>query len=201
MTKVIRDKPPRKLTPQQDRFAQEYIIDLNATQAAKRAGYSEISADMLGYQLLQNPIVLQTIQRYKATLSKKTAVTAQNVVNELAKLGFADMGDYSEWSKDGTKIVPSKELREGQTAAVQEINISSLVVAGESEDDEKQVLSQNIKLKLHDKKGALDLLGRHLGLFTERVADPEAPTPVAVNIVVEDGRRPDTDGKSEHPAG
>ena len=186
MANIIRAKPPRKLTPQQDRFAQEYIIDLNASKAALRAGYSEASHGTLGYQLLQNPIIIDAIERHKKALAAKTQVTAEMVIAEYMKLGFTEMDEFATWDDEGTRLTPSANLTKKQTAAIQEITVKS--------DGER-------KIKLHDKKGALDSLGKHLGLFTERAADPEAPTPIAVNIVVEDGRRPDNKPEGEPAPG
>jgi len=80
----------RKLTPKQERFVEEYIVDLNATQAAIRAGYSPKTAEQQGYQLLQNTSVQAGIQQAMDERSKRTDVDADYVVTELRKVVEAD---------------------------------------------------------------------------------------------------------------
>ena len=71
------------MTPKQERFAQEYMVDMNATAAAKRAGYSEHTAMEQGYQLLQKPSVRLAIQDLQAELRERTAVTVESVTHQL----------------------------------------------------------------------------------------------------------------------
>ena len=72
----------RKLTPKQERFVQEYLIDLNATQAAIRAGYSAKTAEQQGYQLLQKPSVQAAIAARQKEREQRTAVNQQITVEE-----------------------------------------------------------------------------------------------------------------------
>lgn len=88
------------LTPKQQRFVEEYLIDLNATQSAIRAGYSEKTAEQLGYQLLQKTSVLKAIEEAKNQVSKRTELTVDMVVNGLLK----EAQDYAEGSTQSARV-------------------------------------------------------------------------------------------------
>lgn len=88
------------LTPKQQRFVEEYLIDLNATQAAIRSGYSERTANEQGYQLLQKTSVLKAIEEAKKQVSKRTELTVDMVVNGLLK----EAQDYAEGSTQSARV-------------------------------------------------------------------------------------------------
>ncbi len=83
-----RPMTPRPMTPRQGRFVEEYLIDLNATQAARRAGYSERWAGDRGWKLLRDPEVAAAIEKAQAARAERTRVSADKVVKELAKVAF-----------------------------------------------------------------------------------------------------------------
>ena len=145
------------LTDKQARFVEEYLIDLNATQAAIRAGYAESSAKDCGWENLQKPAVQAALHEAMDARSKRTAITADRVLQELAHLGFARMDDYAEWGPKGVTLKQSEGLTEDQLRAVGEVSETVTQHGG------------TIRFKLHDKLGALEKLGKHLGLFVERV--------------------------------
>ena len=142
-----------KLTPKQQRFVEEYLVDLNATQAAIRAGYSEKSAARISVELLNKTQVQKSIEKAQAKRAERTEVTADRVVTELAKIAFADPRDLMEWGPDGLVLKDCRTIPDAAAAAVSEVS--------ESND--------GIKLKKLDKLKALELLGRHLGMFTDKV--------------------------------
>ncbi len=146
-----------KLTPRQARFVDEYLIDLNATQAAIRAGYSAKNADKIGPKLVGKSRVAETIEKAIAERSKRTEITQDSVLRELALIGFANAGDYFDWGPDGVSLLDKGDLTEAQCAVVAEV--SQTVTPG----------GGTIRLKLHDKQAALVNLGRHLGLFTDNL--------------------------------
>ena len=147
----------RRLTPKQAEFVRQYLVDLNATQAAIRAGYSEKTAYRIGAELLQKTSVAEAIATAQAKREQRTEITADRVVAELAKIAFGSARDVMEWGPNGVTLKSSTELTDEQAAAI----------AGVSEN-----ITQNgssLKLKRHDKVKALELLGRHLGMFTDKV--------------------------------
>jgi len=145
------------LTAKQQRFIEEYLVDLNATQAAIRAGYSEKSAYSVGQETLRKPEIAQAIAEAQAERSERTQITQDMVVRELAKIGFSDMRKFSRWGPGGVRLLDSSELDDDSAACVAEVS-QTITEAGGS-----------IKFKLHDKKGALELLGRHLAMFTDKI--------------------------------
>jgi phage terminase small subunit len=143
------------LTPKQSRFVAEYLIDPNGKQAAIRAGYSAKTAEVQASQLLRIAKIQVALSAAIRARSWNTEVTADRVVAELAKIGFANMRDY--WPKEG-ETVDLHRLHQDLTAAVQEITIDETV-------DPSGVVYRHTRLKLHDKKGALDSLAQYLGMF------------------------------------
>lgn len=160
-----------KLTDKQTAFVREYLVDLNATQAAIRAGYSERTAYSVGQRLLKNVEIQRAVAAAQAKRARRVEITADRVVAELAKIAFSDPRDLMEWGPDGVVLRPSAELSDDQAASVAEVAENN---AG-------------LRLKKHDKVKALELLGRHIGIFTDKVkAEVSGPDggPVASEIVV-----------------
>lgn len=143
-----------KLTPKQERFVEEYLCDLNATQAAIRAGYSEKRASEIGYQLLQKTTVSNAIETAIKKREERTDITQDMVVAQLAKIAFLDIRDIVTWDKDGIKVRPSEE-------------VDGTVLTEVSETMSEGGWTK--KVKMSDRMRALDMLGRHLGMFPNKV--------------------------------
>lgn len=164
------------LTDKQARFVDEYMIDLNATQAAIRAGYSEKTAEQIGYQLLQKEPVAAEIAARRQKLSEKAGVTVERIVAELAKIGFADIRKAIRWNGH---LVKEEDNPEGGDVLVIKETRNNLVALVDSEDLDEDTaaaisqISQNaqggVTLKMHDKRAALVDLGKHLGMFVDKV--------------------------------
>jgi phage terminase small subunit len=148
-------------------FAREYLVDLNATKAAERAGYSKRTAYSQGQRLLKNVAVRSEIQALMDKRAAKLQITAERVLQELALLGFSNMQDYLEVAPGVVRVDLSKIDRD-KFAAVQEVTVEEYVerTGPEASDVEKV---KRTKFKLADKRGALVYLGRHLKLFTDKV--------------------------------
>lgn len=147
---------PRKkeLTAKQKRFVAEYLIDLNSTKAAVRSGYSEKTADKIGPELLTKPAVQEEIERQTADQQKRTEITADRVLRQLAKQGFADITDFLEWDRDGNvTLKPSAEV---DGTLVTEIT--------QTVTDKGATL----RFKRTDPQKALEMIGKHLAMFTEK---------------------------------
>ena len=139
-----------RLTERQKRFVEEYLVDLNATEAAKRAGYSEKTAYSIGFENLKKPEIQEAIQEAMANRSARTEITQDMVLKELAAIGFSDATDYVQIKQNGfVRLTPTERLTEEQKKAIAGIK------------DGKY----GVEIKLHDKLSALQLLGRHLGMF------------------------------------
>ena len=148
-----------KLTNKQKRFCQEYTIDWNLTQAAIRAGYCRKNARQTGYENLTKLYIQQEIQRLMDELAKKTMITAEKVLRELAKIGFSDITDFVEFGKQET------ETENGDSSHYIELKPSAEVDG--SLIAEVREARSGLVFKLHDKVKALELMGRHLGMFKD----------------------------------
>lgn len=147
----------RKPTPKQQRFVDEYLVDLNATQAAIRAGYSQKTANEQAARLLANVSVQAAIAERMKERQQRTELTQDMVVKELARIAFGDPRKVMSWGPGGVKLRDSETLAGEDAAIVAEVS-ESVTAAGGS-----------LKLKTHDKVGALKMLGEHLGMFKQRV--------------------------------
>ncbi len=144
------------MTPKQERFVHEYLVDVNATQAAIRAGYSKKTAQEQSSRLLSNVMVSAAIAKEMKLLAEKTGVTAEKVIADLALIGFANMGDYLNLSDPEHPRIDISNLTPEQASVIAEVTY------------EKRGIQRRVKIKLHDKLNALVNLGKHLGLFSER---------------------------------
>lgn len=175
------------LTAKQERFVAEYLIDLNATQAAIRAGYSEKTAHVIGPENLGKPIIQGAISEAQAKRAERTEITQDRVLSELAKIGFSDLRkvvtthgsliDVQDWDDDTAGAIASVEVVKRPS--------------GEYDEDNKPILDHVAKIKTWDKLSALEKLGKHLGMFSG-----DAPQ-VTVNVpftgfMVERAVKPDT---------
>ncbi len=152
------------MTPKQRQFVREYLIDLNATQAAIRAGYSKRTAQEQGSRLLSNVMVSGAIEEAMGRRADRTDITADRVLEELALIGFADMGTYVKLD-GGHAIFDWSDLPPDATKVISEIT-QETYVDGKGEDAETV---KKTKFKLHDKRAALVDMGRHLGMFTDNI--------------------------------
>ena len=152
-------------TPKQARFVHEYLIDLNASQAAIRAGYSARNADKIGSELLGKTRVRAAIGEAQKARERRTLITADRVVGELALIAFSNTQDYIGATGAGDPFVDLSGLSREQWAAVQEVTVEDFVDGrGKDRRDVRRV-----KFKLADKRAALVDLGRHLGIFTDKL--------------------------------
>lgn len=149
------------MTPKQERFVAEYLVDLNATQAAIRCGYSEKTAYSQGQRLLKHVEVSAAIAGKTEKQLGKVAVTAERVKERLAALAFSDIRDF--YLPDGN-LKPLHKLTSDQAAAIAGFEIiKKNAVAGDGKIDTVH------KIKIADQLKALEMLGKHFGLFVERV--------------------------------
>lgn len=156
------------MTKKQMRFVEEYLIDLNATQAAIRAGYSPHTAKDIGCENLAKPNIAAAISQAMAERSKRTGINQDRVLQELARIGFAKITDVVD--PETAKI--RSDASDDDLACIQSIKIKPGEFGTERE------------VKLYDKKSALVDLGKHLGLFKDRL---ELEADMELNITVDYG--------------
>ena len=141
-----------KLTDKQELFCKEYVIDLNATQAAKRAGYSEHTANEIGSQNLAKVSIQERIAKLRKKTLEKLDISHQRIAEEYAKIAFSDMADCVG---EGNEIKAVADIK--NTPAIS--SLSTDVYVG------KKGITTKTKITLHNKKDGLDGLSRHTGFY------------------------------------
>lgn len=164
------------MTPKQKLFIEEYLVDLNATQAAIRAGYSPKTAYRIGAELLQKTSVSAGIQEALAERERRTEVTADMVIRELARIAFADIRTL--YREDGSMKLPH-ELDDDAAATLAGVDTYEETSGG-------AVTGYTRKSRRWDKAKALELLGKHLGMF---------PVNGKVELSLGVGDAPDAEGR------
>jgi phage terminase small subunit len=145
-----------ELTEKQKAFCREYLKDFNATKAAIRAGYSEESARQIASENLSKHDVQQCIQSLADKINTKTENKIERIITELQLIAFGSLRDVAEWDAGGLSIKNSNEV--GDSARL----VSEVT---ESRTDK----STNVKIKMHDKLKALELLGKYHKMFTDKI--------------------------------
>lgn len=155
------------MTKKQNRFIEEYLIDLNATQAAIRAGYSVKTADQQASRMLTNVKVQEAIAKAMAERSKRTGVNQDRIVLELAKLALVNMAD----------IVDKKgEIKD--TATADDLSCIESIKYKRSDTDSGSSVEREVKIG--SKIKALELLGKHLGMWNDKV-DVNVAVPIVIS--------------------
>lgn len=181
------------LSDKQKRFCDEYLIDLNATQAAIRAEYSEKTAYSQGQRLLKKVEIQQYIQQRKVDRTERTEITQDMVLRELANIAFSNAADYAAvvekdvvlTGENGTAIKVYDE--DGNPVKYKTVEP---VLTSELTEDQKRALSvikkgrDGFEVKPYDKVKALELLGKHLGMWTDKL---EVDADMDLNITVDYG--------------
>ncbi len=155
------------LNERQKRFCNEYMIDLNATQAAIRAGYSVKTANEQGARLLTNVSVQAEIQRLQAEISRRTGISQDRVIRELAKIAFLNPMNL---------VTPEGRIRDGAS----QDDLSCIEGVKFKRSDSDTGYSEEREVKIASKLKALELLGKHLGMFNDKL-DLNIAQPVVIS--------------------
>ena len=165
------------LTDKQKRFCDEYLIDLNATQAAIRAGYSEKTAYRTGADNLRKPQIEEYIAKRQKELSRSTEITQERVIKELALIAFSNNADYAHVVEKKMQVEAGGALvdvldKDGNPVMYRTVEP---VLTEELTEEQKRALAvikkgrDGLEVKSCDKVKALELLGKHLGIFTDKI--------------------------------
>lgn len=145
------------MTNKQKRFCEEYLIDLNATQAAIRAGYSPDSASTIGGENMRKPQIRARIDKAMAEQSKRTGINADRVIRELARIALLNPKNVVDFT-DATVL---ENASDDDLAAVASVRVK-IIPTADGNGIEREV-------KFYDKPRAIEQLGKHLGMFTDKV--------------------------------
>lgn len=152
------------LNARQDRFVQEYLIDLNATQAAVRAGYSTKTAKQIGSRLLTNVDVSTAIADRRTVLGESTGLTQERIRQELMILGFSNLWDFIIDENGHVALAPGAPVT--SIRAVSSIKRKRRVIP--QGEDSDPIVEYETEIKLWDKPATLRLAGQHLGMYIEK---------------------------------
>lgn len=152
------------------RFADKYFETLNGTQSAIYAGFSEDTAKQQAWQILQREDVQEYLTNLKLELSEKTGISQQKVLNEIAKIAFADIRNY--YTGDD-KLKPITDLDDNEAAALASVKTYE-------EYSQREAIGINKEIKLYDKLGGLEKLARHLGLYEKD--NEQSKNTIAINV-------------------
>jgi len=156
-----------RMTNKQRLFVQEYLIDLNATQAAIRSGYSVATAQQMGSENLSKPVIQQEIAKAMAERSKRTGVNQDRVVLELARLAFVKMTD-----------IVDNEGKIKDTATEDDLSCIEGIKYKHSDTDSGYSVEREVKIG--SKLKALELLGKHLGMWNDKI-DVNVAVPIVIS--------------------
>ena len=147
-----------KLTDKQEFFCQEYMIDLCGTQAAIRAGYSPKTAGVIACELLKKPKIDARIAQLQAERSRRTGINADRVIREFAKIAFLNAEDVVDMDSATVKEDADKD----DTAAIQSVKVRTVPT------ENGEIIEREVRFV--DKNRALEQLGRHLGIFNDKLS-------------------------------
>lgn len=170
-----------KLMPRRQAFVEEYLVDMNAKQAAIRAGYSPRGAKQIGSRLLTFVDVQVAIQERQQARRDRLQLDGDRVLRELSRLGDSDLRNYISWGPDGVRLKDSSDLTEAHARAVLEVRETRRTIR---QGKGKRIEEVQIRFKLHDKKGALDSLAKAHGLFAKHSAMKHLDTLLEVVLLV-----------------
>lgn len=145
-------------------FAREYIIDFNGARAAREAGYKNPA--VAASRLLTDPACIAEIEKLMKERADRCDIKADAVLQELAEIGFSDIGDYLSWGKTGVKMHDLEKLPKGASRCV--------AMVSEKTSETKFGETRRLSFKLHDKTKALEMIGRHIGMFVDKLRIEDA---------------------------
>ncbi len=171
-------------TAKHERFCQEYIVDNNAAQAAIRAGYSEIRADSRGSKLAVIGSIKGRLAHLQSKLSEVSGVTAEMLMDELKKIGFSNIDNYLRIDDEGNVLGRDFDSIENHKLAAIE-SIKQTINITTNKEGDREYETRNFTFKLHDKLGAIEKMGKHIGFFGK---DNEQRRQAAPTLIVHDNR-------------
>lgn len=181
-----------KLTPKQKAFVNEYLVDLNATQAAIRAGYSKKTASRQAVELLNKTHVSEEIQKAMKDREKRTEITQDFVLKELFAIASANGSDFAQVVEEPI-IINGSYVMDPDTGELKKREVVKIIPTDKLPEEKQKAIAgikegrHGVEVNTCDKVRALELLGKHLGMFTDSLKlKSDANTEVTIKIGGED---------------
>jgi phage terminase small subunit len=160
-------------TDKQKKFCQEYMVDLNATQAAIRAGYSENTAQVIGAENLTKPIISNFIAELKAKLAERTEISVDKLITELKNFAYSDITETLMLSAEELKAL-TPEVRRLISGYKRSTRTTVL-------DDGTKHIDEIVELKFVDKLKAIEMINKHIGFYEKDNDQKNIDAPV-INV-------------------
>jgi phage terminase small subunit len=192
---MARKRPTPKNDHRRQAFVREYLVDMNAAAAYLRAGYRARSAKVASAsaaRLLACASIRAAIDAALAERAERTQIKADRALRELARVAFSDMREFASWGPDGVVLKDSAAVLGDAAPCVAEVS------------QKAGAHGPSLRIKLHAKVPALVQLGKHLGLFPDKVqhgGDPENPVNVVIYLPEKEPLPDDGDTPPEGAAG
>lgn len=155
-----------KLTPKQKLFCKYYLISLNATDAAIKAGYSKKTADVIGSENLVKPNIKEYLQSEMKSKEQELDISVDRILRELASIAFLDISEF--YNEDGT-LKNIKEINETARRAIQSVTTREEQGAKVEDGEIKPQFFNVNNIKANDKLKALELLGKYHSIFKDKI--------------------------------
>lgn len=172
------------MTPKQERFCEEYLIDLNATQAAIRAGYSKKTAKEQASRLLTNVNVQEKLQEGRAKLTKASEITAEMMLQRCGEIAFSNIGTFFDVTPDGYAMVNLAKCTPYELSLIESIECTEVVESGAAKQ-EGDSMAIKTKVKLKDWKAAMAFLSKWKGMDVSKLDVTSGGEKLPAQIVVQ----------------
>jgi len=159
----------KKSSPRERLFIRLYVLEPNATKAARDAGFSKKSAREIGYRLLKKVHIKRAIEAAMKKREDKLIMDREEILKELSIIGRSDLANYMEIDEGGMiRAKTFEQMPEGTSRALESIE-ENRTLRESSDGKDSNVVTDKIKFKMHDKIRALELLGRNKGMFPNKI--------------------------------
>lgn len=155
----------KPLRPRQQRFLDEYLVDLNGSAAVLRSGFKTKYPESTAQKMLAVPSMNAALKERQAAMARRLEITQDNIARELAKIGFASSEDF--YDADGNQL-PWRLISSRAKAAIKSIIIDETIEAS-SDPEKPPIVKRRTKFYLHDKRAALNDLAQHLGMYKHHI--------------------------------
>ena len=162
------------LTPKQQKFCDEFLIDLNGGKAAERAGYSKKTAYSIASENLKKPEIVAYLNQKRSEISTKTGITPERVLQEYARLAFFDIRNIYD---ENGNLISIKSLSDDTAAAIAGVEVSQEITKTEKKT---KTVNNTVKVKIANKILALDSIAKHLGMFEKDNAQKQPPPAISL---------------------
>lgn len=166
------------LSDKEEAFVQLYLIDFNGGKAAREAGYSESSCYVIAHELLRKPKIQQRIKELRDEMGKGFNITRERIAQEYARIAFFDIRKIH--TVDGA-IMPVNQFGDDEAAAIAGIEVDEAVIADDA--GERMVVGSLKKIKVSDKRAALDSLVKLMGYAEPDKSEVKNTHKISLNIV------------------